>query len=132
MNHFQNYWLFRPFVGAILLLISFFSVSPVTAQTSQSVVSVSGRVTDTSGQPIPGTSVIVKGTTIGVTTTDNGSFSLHNVTTGATVVVSFMGYADQEFAVLASKEVYDVVLAEDDTLIVEVVVVGYGTQKKRI
>lgn len=105
MNHFQNYWLFRPFVGAILLLISFFSVSPVTAQTSQFVVSVSGRVTDTSGQPIPGASVIVKGTTIGVTTTDNGSFSLHNVTTGATVVVSFMGCADQEFSVLASKEV---------------------------
>lgn len=130
MKHFQNYRLFRPLVGAILLLISFFSVSPVAAQTSQSVVSVSGRVTDTSGQPIPGASVIVKGTTIGVTTTDNGSFSLHNVATGATVVVSFIGYADQEFSVLASKDVYDVVLAEDDTLIDDVVVVGYGTQKK--
>lgn len=43
-----------------------------------------------------------------------------------------MGYADQEFSVLASKDVYDVVLAEDDTLIDDVVVVGYGTQKKRI
>lgn len=41
-----------------------------------------------------------------------------------------MGYADQEFSVLASKDVYDVVLAEDDTLIDDVVVVGYGTQKK--
>ena len=130
MKHFQNHRLFRTLVGAILLLISFFAVSPVAAQTSQSVVSVSGRVTDASGQPIPGASVIVKGTTIGVTTTDNGSFSLHNVATGATVVVSFMGYADQEFSVLASKDVYDVVLAEDDTLIDDVVVVGYGTQKK--
>ena len=130
MKHFQNHRLFRTLVGAILLLISFFAVSPVAAQTSQSVVSVSGRVTDASGQSIPGASVIVKGTTIGVTTTDNGSFSLHNVATGATVVVSFMGYADQEFSVLASKDVYDVVLAEDDTLIDDVVVVGYGTQKK--
>lgn len=130
MKHFQNHRLFRTLVGAILLLISFFAVSPVAAQTSQSVVSVSGRVTDASGQPIPGASVIVKGTTIGVTTTNNGSFSLHNVATGATVVVSFMGYADQEFSVLASKDVYDVVLAENDTLIDDVVVVGYGTQKK--
>ena len=59
MKHFQNQRLFRTLVGAILLLISFFAVSPVAAQTSQSVVSVSGRVTDASGQPIPGASVIV-------------------------------------------------------------------------
>lgn len=126
MKYFQNHKMCRPLVVAILLVISFLSSSKISAQT---YVSVSGHVTDISGEPIPGASVFVKGTTVGAITSIDGGFSLDNITTGTKVTVSFMGYADQEFSVLQSKDTYDIVLLEDNTLDA-VVFVGYGTQKK--
>ena len=130
MNHLNNHRLFRPFVLAILVLVSFAMARTASAQDTKSVRSISGRVTDASGQGIPGVGIIVKGTTLGVITTDDGSFALQNVSDGSTIVVSCMGYVGQEFRIISTKSVYNVVLSEDEMLLDDVVVVGYGTQKK--
>ena len=92
MNHLNNHRLFRPFVMAILFLVSFTMAEIASAQNPESVRSISGRVADASGQGIPGVGIIVKGTTMGVITTDDGSFELQNVSDGSTIVVSCMGY----------------------------------------
>lgn len=130
MNHLNNHQLFRPFVLAILFLVSFTMAEIASAQNPESVRSISGRVADASGQGIPGVGIIVKGTTMGVITTDDGSFALQNVSDGSTIVVSCMGYVEQEFRIISTKSVYNVVLSEDEMLLDDVVVVGYGTQKK--
>lgn len=130
MNHLNNHKLFRPFALAILVLISFAMARTVSAQDTKSARSISGRVEDASGQGIPGVGIIVKGTTLGVITTDDGSFALQNVSDGSTIVVSCMGYVEQEFKIISTKSVYNVVLSEDEMLLDDVVVVGYGTQKK--
>ncbi len=91
---------------------------------------VSGRVTDEeTGEPIPGANIIVKGTTSGTITDFEGNYSL-SVPDGATLVYSFVGYAQQEVAV-GSRSVIDVSLALDVQALSEVVVVGYGTQEKK-
>ena len=130
MNHLNNHRLFRPFVLAILVLVSSAMARTASAQDTKSVRSISGRVADASGQGIPGVGIIVKGTTMGVITTDDGSFELQNVSDGSTIVVSCMGYVEQEFKIISTKSVYNVVLSEDEMLLDDVVVVGYGTQKK--
>ena len=130
MNHLNNHQLFRPFVLAILVLVSFAMARTASALDTKSVRSISGRVADASGQGIPGVGIIVKGTTLGVITTDDGSFALQNVSDGSTIVVSCMGYVGQEFRIISTKSVYNVVLSEDEMLLDDVVVVGYGTQKK--
>lgn len=132
MNHLNNHKLFRPFALAILVLVSFAMARTVSAQDTKSARSISGRVEDASGQGIPGVGIIVKGTTLGVITTDDGSFALQNVSDGSTIVVSCMGYVEQEFKIISTKSVYNVVLSEDEMLLDDVVVVGYGTQKKSI
>lgn len=130
MNHLNNHKLFRPFALAILVLVSFAMARTVSAQDTKSARSISGRVEDASGQGIPGVGIIVKGTTLGVITTDDGSFALQNVSDGSTIVVSCMGYVEQEFKIISTKSIYNVVLSEDEMLLDDVVVVGYGTQKK--
>ncbi|MGX5857406.1 SusC/RagA family TonB-linked outer membrane protein [Dyadobacter jiangsuensis] len=90
---------------------------------------VSGTVKDEKGEGIPGVNVLVKGTATGTTTDVNGKFSIQ-VGSGADVLVfSFVGYAKQEVAV-GSQTTINITLAEDNRNLDEVVVVGYGTQKK--
>ncbi len=91
--------------------------------------SVSGKVTDTSGLPLPGVSVVVKGTTIGIVTDVNGSYNLSNIPEKAILLFSFVGMKSQEIAV-ENNAVINVVLLEETTGLDEVVVVGFGTQKK--
>ncbi|MDD5184978.1 MAG: TonB-dependent receptor [Paludibacter sp.] len=90
---------------------------------------VTGKVTDSSGATLPGVSVVVKGTTTGVITDNNGNFSLSNISENATVQFSFVGMKTQEILV-SGKTIIDITLAEDAIGIEEVVAVGYGTQKK--
>ena len=92
--------------------------------------SVSGKVTDSSGAPIPGVTVIVKGTKMGIITDTNGNYSLFNIPENATLQFSFVGLKTQEIAV-QGKTTINVILAEETIGIEEVVAVGYGTQKKR-
>lgn len=90
---------------------------------------VTGVIKDETGEPIPGVSVAVKGTTIGTITDADGKYSLE-VPEGGILVFSFVGYEKQEITA-DNKTSIDVVLAEDTKILDEVVVVGYGTIKKR-
>lgn len=92
----------------------------------QTRILVSGRILDSSGQPVPGASVIEKGTTNGVNTDIDGKFTI-SVKSGASLEVSCIGY---ETVSVAASENLSVTLREDTQFLDEVVVVGFGTQKK--
>lgn len=91
---------------------------------------IKGKVTDEAGAGLPGVSVLIKGTKKGVSTNGNGEFSL-SFPQGTTVVLVFtsVGYISQEVSV-GSRSVINVSLVPDNKALAEVVVVGYGTQKK--
>jgi TonB-linked SusC/RagA family outer membrane protein len=95
----------------------------------QQAKSISGKVTDALGGPLPGVSVIIKGTTQGTITDANGNYSLENVLSDGTLVFSFVGMKTQEIPI-AGKTTFDVVMEEETIGLEEVVAVGYGTQKK--
>ncbi len=86
-----------------------------------------GLVIDKSGSPILGASVIIDGTTMGITTGVDGSFTL-NANPGAKLIVSYLGYTTQE--VVYNGKALRVILSEDNMSLDEVVVVGFGSQKK--
>ncbi|MDR1524966.1 MAG: SusC/RagA family TonB-linked outer membrane protein, partial [Tannerella sp.] len=96
---------------------------------AQQNISVRGTVTDDMGEPVIGANVVEKGTTNGGVTDVDGKFTL-NVKAGATLVVSYIGYITQDVAV-DNHGVVDVILQEDNLMLDEVVVVGYGTMQKR-
>ncbi|WP_299796478.1 TonB-dependent receptor [uncultured Maribacter sp.] len=96
---------------------------------AQNGISVSGTVFDDNGQPLPGASIIVKGTTTGTQTDFDGLYALNNVPNNGTLVISYIGYSTQEIAV-NGQTTMDISLSEDSQALDEVVVVGYGTQKK--
>ncbi len=89
---------------------------------------VQGTVSDAKG-PLPGVSVRVKGTNIGVVTDVNGKYVLNNIDGGATLVFTFVGYDSQEVAI-NNRTTVDVKLVESQKALNEVVVVGYGTSKR--
>ncbi|WP_051697563.1 TonB-dependent receptor [Prevotella sp. 10(H)] len=88
----------------------------------------SGTITDTNGEPLIGVNIAQKGTTTGTMSDPNGKFSL-NVSKGATVVISYVGFISQEFVVEKDMDL-SIVLVEDIKDLDEVIVVGYGTQRK--
>lgn len=92
----------------------------------QTRILVSGRILDSSGQPVPGASIIEKGTTNGVNTDIDGKFTI-SVKSGSSLEVSCIGY---ETVSVAASENLSVTLREDTQFLDEVVVVGFGTQKK--
>ena len=97
---------------------------------NQQQIKVSGTITDaSSNQAMIGVNVQVKGTTIGAITDVNGKFNLNVPTANATLVFSFIGYVTQEIP-LAGQTTLNVALAAEVSQLSEVVVVGYGTQKK--
>ncbi|MBR5856917.1 MAG: SusC/RagA family TonB-linked outer membrane protein, partial [Bacteroidales bacterium] len=97
---------------------------------AQSQVSLSGVVTDTNGEPLVGVFVLVQGTSNGKTTDLNGYYELKNVKEGNTVEFSFTGMKTVTYVYDGKRAVYNVVLEEDIDVLSEVIVVGYGTQKK--
>jgi TonB-linked SusC/RagA family outer membrane protein len=90
---------------------------------------VSGKITDRTGAILPGVTVVVKGTTRGTITDGNGDYTIGNLLSNSVLVFSFIGMRTQEVAV-GSQTSINIVLEEETAGIEEVVVVGYGTQKK--
>ena len=90
---------------------------------------VSGTVLDKNGESVIGASVVVKGTTNGVITDFDGKFTLSNVPDNATIEVSFVGYKTQSLPV-KGRTTFNITMQEDTEVLDEVVVVGYGVQKK--
>lgn len=95
----------------------------------QQVLKVSGKVTDASGEPLPGVSIVLKGTNTGVITDAQGNYSLSDVPSDAILVFSFVGMKSQEIAVAGNRNI-NVAMEEESIGIEEVVAIGYGTQKK--
>ncbi|MGK2864388.1 MAG: SusC/RagA family TonB-linked outer membrane protein [Chitinophagaceae bacterium] len=102
-----------------------FSTIVVSSQT------ITGKITDESKQPMSGVSVIEKGTTSGVTSKSDGTFSIASSSSKAVLVFSFVGYITNE-VVVGNQTAVDIVLVADDIKkLDQVVVVGYGTQRKK-
>ena len=95
----------------------------------QATKKITGTVVDAQG-PVIGASVMEKGTTNGTVTDFDGNFTL-NVNPGATIVISYIGYETQEIKV-GNQSNINITLSEDDAVLEEVVVVGYGTMKKKL
>ena len=89
-----------------------------------------GKVTDEKGSPLPGVSVVVKGTTVGVTTDIDGNFKLSVPNDSKTVVFSFVGMTTQEHPI-TSKTTFTIILSEQTTGLQEVVAIGYGSRAKK-
>ena len=111
------------FTLCMMLLLSMLSFA-------QGSLTISGVVTEKkTGEPIIGASILLKGQSSGTITDFNGNYSISNVPSGATLVFSYIGMKTQEVKVTASSKL-DISLEEDNQLIDEVVVIGYGIQRK--
>jgi TonB-linked SusC/RagA family outer membrane protein len=93
-------------------------------------VAVSGTVKDATGQPLPGVSILLKGTSIGTSTDTEGKFTINVNSESDVLVISFIGYATQEVSV-QNRTTIDIVLQEDVTELNEVVVTALGIEKER-
>ncbi|MEO9891535.1 TonB-dependent receptor [Aurantibacter sp.] len=113
----QHYLSLFLFLGGIIF-------SAAIAQTN-----ISGTVSDESGTPLPGVSVVIQGTTTGVTTDFDGLYAIAVDDNNAVLVFSYIGFASQNVTVGTNTSI-DVQMKEDVQNLEEVVVVGYGTQKK--
>ncbi|MDB9874381.1 TonB-dependent receptor [Flavobacteriaceae bacterium] len=109
-----------------LKILALFFVAFTSAQT----IDVSGNVNDNAGIPIPGANVIVKNTNNGAITDFDGNFSISNVEIGSTITVSYIGYITKEIVVTDNSKL-TIQLEEDLAQLDEIVVIGYGTQKKK-
>ena len=109
--------------------ILFLALMAVTSTVAFAQGKVSGTVVDAAGEAVIGASVMVKGTSTGTITDFDGNFTLQNVPEKASLVISYVGYRNQTIAV-AGKNQLNVTLEEDRQLLDEVVVVGYGVQRK--
>lgn len=111
--------------GTITLLLLLFSVAFFGQE-----INVKGVVKDAAtGETLPGVSVVVKGTSVGTETDFDGMYQLKNVKKGSTLIFSYLGMQTKE--VVANKEVINVTLEESAQQLDEIVVVGYGTQRKK-
>ena len=104
--------------------------TPVMASVSQSqTIKVSGQIVDQDGQPLIGATVKVKNAKLGVVTDFDGNFTI-DVASDGVLVISYVGYKDREIAVRGRASLGQIQLADDTNMLEQVVVVGYGTQKK--
>lgn len=128
----------RSMLVVLVVLTCHYSFSDAIASTdyphtSEAIVEkvITGKVTDSSGEALPGASILVKGTTIGVISDMDGKFQLTipDEISGPVLVVSFIGFDNQEIVVGNQTEI-NIQMSENLSALDEVVVVGYGTQKK--
>lgn len=111
------------------ILLSEKNSSNDASSNQQANIKITGRVKDNNGEPVIGANVSVKGTTNGTITDVDGNFSLENISENDMIVISYIGYMQQEIRVGKQTDI-QVVLKEDTQAIDEVIVVGFGTQKK--
>lgn len=113
----------------LLMMFTLFLMAGVVALAQ--TVQIAGTVTSSDdGLPMPGVSIAVKGTTLGAVTNNDGKYQISVPSTAQTLIFSFVGYKTQEVAIAGQREI-NVVLQSDPYSVDEVVVVGYGIQKKR-
>ena len=98
--------------------------------TAAAMAQITGTVTDTSGEPMIGVSVVVEGSKTGASTDLDGRFQI-KATPGQTLEISYIGYVTEKVKVAKDKTNYDIVMHEDTEVLDEVVVVGYGSMEKK-
>ena len=96
---------------------------------SNGPVKIQGKVCAADGEPLIGASIMVKGTSTGVITDMDGQFTMEIPTPGTVLVASYLGFVDQEFEAVGGGN-FDIFLKEDNNTLDELIVVGYGTQRK--
>jgi TonB-linked SusC/RagA family outer membrane protein len=114
------------FVLSLLLFVSILFTGLAQGYSQQKV---SGNISDVNGQPLIGASVVVKGTSNGTQADFDGNYTIDNVNNDGTLVFSFIGFKTQEVSINGLSSI-DVVLLEDLNKLDEVVLIGYGSQKK--
>ena len=124
----------KTYLFSVMLSLGMFgglTVCPVPAMASvtQQTIKVGGQVVDQDGEPLIGATVRVKGSQSGSVTDFDGNFSI-DAPSNATLVVSYVGYKDREIAVRGRAVIEKIQLESDSQILDQVVVVGYGTQKK--
>ncbi|MDD6862571.1 MAG: carboxypeptidase-like regulatory domain-containing protein, partial [Prevotella sp.] len=102
---------------------------PVQASVAQATITVKGQVVDENGEPLIGATVRLKDATTGVITDFDGNFTI-SAKSNAVIVVSYMGYKTREIAVRGRAVLEPIKLESDTNVLDQVVVVGYGVQKK--
>lgn len=111
------------------VIISMPQVDKTQQEINKKNVKVTGNVADENGEALIGASVMVKGSTMGTITDIDGNFSL-DAFKGATLLISYIGYTSQETSI-DNRTSFKIVLKEDSKTLEEVVVIGYGTVKKK-
>ncbi len=117
-------------LAAGMVAIPLPSKADQAAQAVQQNNVVRGQVKDKMGEPIIGATVKVKGSNLGVVTDIDGNFEMRNAPSGGVLVITYVGYKPQEVAFKAGQSV-NVTIEEDTETLQEVVVVGYGTMRKK-
>ncbi len=107
----------------------FLCMAGLAAAVALQAMPIEGVVTDSKGEPVIGASIAEAGTSNGTITDLDGHYTL-DVAAGKQVVVSYVGYKSQTVKVTANQSVYNVTLSEDVEVLEDVVVIGYGTQKR--
>ena len=110
-------------------LLVFFSCASITQVLAQSK-DIKGVVLDENSEPLIGASILIQGTGKGVITDFDGNFALKDVESDAKLVVSYVGYKDQVVKV-GSQNYFKILMKSDQEMLEEVVVIGYGSMKKR-
>ena len=133
MNEKHEVLSFKPFLWlvrtAVIMLVLASNCLTATAQTETRVHGTVKSATD--GLPLIGVNVVEKGTSNGTITDINGSYTL-TVPGNSELVFTYIGFANQEVKVISGKNTYDITLTEDSKALEEVVVIGYGVQKKSV
>lgn len=121
----------RPLLSRALPLIvaSGMAMASMVSTAQDNTRIVTGTVTDMNGVPVPGATIIIPGTTMGTVTDMDGKYRITLPTTSKELTVSFIGY-DTERVTLGAESNYDIVLIDDVAMLGDVVVIGYGTQRK--
>jgi len=110
-------------------LLIFIGLALLTILPLQAQIKISGTVTDKSGSPLPGTTVTVKGTTVGTVTDSNGNYTINVDNKAVSLIFSLIGFKTAE-ETIAGRTIINVVLEENVSALEEVVVVGYGISRK--
>ena len=103
--------------------------SVITSVLKQQEFKVTGTISDINGVPLPGANVVVKGTSVGTQTDFDGNYTLEIEDSNAILIVSYVGYITQEINI-NGQTIVDVSLKEDAAKLDEIIIVGYGSQKK--
>lgn len=123
-------------VGLIFIFLLLFTISGYSNNVNSNAFlieqqqTIKGKIIDESGEPIPGVTILIKGSTVGTVSDIDGNFTLPQVSTGNTLKISFMGMKTQEYEIKENQNTINITMHDEAIGLAEVVAVGYGTMRK--